>query len=111
MMLLALLQLVRPQVRAVESALPSRTRRYSAQPERPPGCVEFAVSLFGERCIRLADRRELPGRSALVWPDGELVTHLRRDLNARQAAFHRARALAPRAECLGLIPSRASALR
>jgi hypothetical protein len=59
-------------------------RRARADPERPPGSVELAVALFGERCIRLADRRDLPGRSALVWPEGEPVIHLRRDLTARQ---------------------------
>ena len=59
-------------------------QRAHADPERPPGCVELAVALFGDRCIRLAERRELPGRSALVWPDGEPVIHLRRGLTARQ---------------------------
>jgi hypothetical protein len=59
-------------------------QRARRDPEHPPGSVELAVALFGARCIRLADRHELPGRSALVWPDGEPVIHLRRNLNARQ---------------------------
>jgi hypothetical protein len=59
-------------------------QRARADPARPPGCVELAVALFGDRCIRLAERRELPGRSALVWPGGDPVIHLRRGLTAQQ---------------------------
>jgi len=59
-------------------------QRARIDPSHPTGSVALAVALFGDRCIRLAEPRELPGRSALVWPDGVPVIHLRRRLNARQ---------------------------
>lgn len=59
-------------------------QRARCDPSDPPGAVQLAVALFGERCIRRAPARELPGRSALAWGSGEPVIHLRRDLTARQ---------------------------
>lgn len=59
-------------------------QRARADPLHPTGSVALAVALFGRRCIRLAEPKELPGRSALAWPDGEPVIHLRRGLSARQ---------------------------
>jgi hypothetical protein len=59
-------------------------QRARRDPSHPVGTVQLAVALFGERCIRLAARRELPGRSALAWPDGVPVIHLRRDLSPTQ---------------------------
>ena len=59
-------------------------QRARCDSSRPVGSVRLAVALFGERCIRLAARSHLPGRSALVWPDGVPVVHLRRDLTPRQ---------------------------
>lgn len=59
----------------------ARARRDSAH---PAGTVHLAVAIFGERCIRLASRGELPGPSALAWPDGNPVIHLRRELTPRQ---------------------------
>jgi hypothetical protein len=44
------------------------------------GSVRMAVALLWERCIQLAPRSELPGRSALVWPGPEPVIDLRRNL-------------------------------
>jgi hypothetical protein len=59
-------------------------RRARLDPARIVGSVRLAVALLGERCIRLADRRELPGRSALAWAGRHPVIHLRRDLTPRQ---------------------------
>ena len=59
-------------------------QRARRDPAHAVGTVHLAVAIFGERCIRLAARRELPGRSALAWPDGVPVIHLRRDLTPRQ---------------------------
>ena len=59
-------------------------QRARCDSSRPVGSVRLAVALFGERCIRLAARSHLPGSSALVWPDGVPVVHLRRDLTPRQ---------------------------
>jgi hypothetical protein len=54
--------------------------RARIDPARVVGSVRLAVALLGERCIRLAERGELPGRSALVWVGPHAVIHLRRDL-------------------------------
>lgn len=59
-------------------------QRARRDPAHAVGTVHLAVAIFGERCIRLAARRELPGRSALAWPDGVPVIHLRRDLSPTQ---------------------------
>jgi hypothetical protein len=58
--------------------------RARMNPARAVGSIRLAVALLGERCIRLADRGELPGRSALVWAGPYPVIHLRRDLSACQ---------------------------
>jgi hypothetical protein len=58
--------------------------RARVDPTRIVGSVRLAVALLGERCIRLADRRELPGRSALAWAGAHPVIHLRRDLTPCQ---------------------------
>lgn len=58
--------------------------RARLDPAHAVGSVRLAVALLGERCIRLAPRRELPGRGALVWLGREPVIHLRRDLNPCQ---------------------------
>ena len=67
-----------------ELAVSEIYQRARADPLRPPSSVGLAVALFGERCIRLDERRELPGRSALVWPGTEPVIRLQRGLTARQ---------------------------
>ena len=59
-------------------------QRARIDPSHPTGSVALAVALFGDRCISLAEPRELPGRSALVWPEGVPVIHLRRGLSSRQ---------------------------
>jgi hypothetical protein len=58
--------------------------RAGMNPARAVGSIRLAVALLGERCIRLAARGELPGRSALVWPGPQPVIHLRRDLTPCQ---------------------------
>lgn len=58
--------------------------RARMDPARAVGSIRLAVALLGERCIRLAPRSELPGRSALVWPGPHPVIHLRRDLTPCQ---------------------------
>lgn len=59
-------------------------QRARLDPSRAVGAVRIAVALLGERCIRLAPPRELPGPSALVCLDGGPVIHVRRGLTPRQ---------------------------